>query len=505
VCCNGFRRRRAITLDDREFVGLAAAWVAAADPSTLDRGLARDEVVREAREFLVSLRKGRIVASTVKLDNARIDVLHASCCILSAADGMTSKEVLLVAQGLYGFVADANWPHPDFEERAEVLCACAFSAWRAARQSGNPGEAAVWFRRLVDAMQASAVAFPVMQSLSASFAMSSENVEELEDSETLLELCAFLKEQIDSSPSTILKQAPVLYQLLQESKTVAGQFDEREYFVGEFALLAGIACRQLSRRQEARSWFDRAEKAFQHTVNEVVELLRVGYQRLSLRIEERQNDVILEFAPALGRSLEKSNMDEEALKCRFLEVVALGETGRIAEAFDLAEDVCRGAKKLGNQRLLGLAYCNLALYAGLLGDSSGMLEALGKAIPVLTVLNDRIGLAKARWSMGNSLRQQGQIPAAIEAYRFCRQEFESLGMVADVAAMRLAVADLLIESGQEQEATQEILAAVPIIEDLKMVPERLAALSLLRESLRQQKINRQALRDLHGFLEENKK
>ena len=107
--------------------------------------------------------------------------------------------------------------------------------------------------------------------------------------------------------------------------------------------------------------------------------------------------------------------------------------------------------------------------------------------------------------MGNLFRKQGRVSAAIEAYRFCRQEFESLGMVADVAAMRLAVADLLIESGKEQEATQEILAAVPIIEELRMVPERLAALSLLRESLRHQKINRQALRDLHAYFEEDKK
>jgi hypothetical protein len=139
-----------------------------------------------------------------------------------------------------------------------------------------------------------------------------------------------------------------------------------------------------------------------------------------------------------------------------------------------------------------------------MGDSSKMLEALEKAIPVLTVLNDRVGLAKVRWGIGNVLRRQGQTFAAIETFRVCRKEFESLGMVADVAAMRLVVADLLLDSGEEQEATQELLAAVPIIEDIKMVPERQAALALLRESLRQQKINRQALRDLHGYFEENK-
>jgi hypothetical protein len=48
----------------------------------------------------------------------------------------------------------------------------------------------------------------------------------------------------------------------------------------------------------------------------------------------------------------------------------------------------------------------------------------------------------------------------------------------------------------------EVLAALPIIDEEKMVPEGFVALSLLRESLRQQKINRQALRDLHGYFEE---
>jgi hypothetical protein len=39
---------------------------------------------------------------------------------------------------------------------------------------------------------------------------------------------------------------------------------------------------------------------------------------------------------------------------------------------------------------------------------------------------------------------------------------------------------------------------------LKMVPEGMAALSLLRESVRHQSVNRQALRDLHGYFEDLK-
>ena len=51
-------------------------------------------------------------------------------------------------------------------------------------------------------------------------------------------------------------------------------------------------------------------------------------------------------------------------------------------------------------------------------------------------------------------------------------------------------------------ATTVPVPALPTIDKEKMVPEGVAALSLLRESLRHQKINRQALRDLHDDFEE---
>ena len=75
-------------------------------------------------------------------------------------------------------------------------------------------------------------------------------------------------------------------------------------------------------------------------------------------------------------------------------------------------------------------------------------------------------------------------------------------MRADVAAVHLVIADLLLENGQDKQAEWEIRQALPIIDEYKLVPEGFAALTLLRESLRRQKIDRQALRNLHGYFEE---
>jgi hypothetical protein len=40
---------------------------------------------------------------------------------------------------------------------------------------------------------------------------------------------------------------------------------------------------------------------------------------------------------------------------------------------------------------------------------------------------------------------------------------------------------------------------LPIIDEEQMVPEGFAALSLLRDALRYQQVDRKALRELHGY------
>ncbi|HEV2065135.1 MAG TPA: hypothetical protein VGS00_11370, partial [Thermoanaerobaculia bacterium] len=126
-----------------------------------------------------------------------------------------------------------------------------------------------------------------------------------------------------------------------------------------------------------------------------------------------------------------------------------------------------------------------------------------EATPLLRQFNNRIDLAKLQWGLGALLRGQGKIAEAIEAYRVAQKEFAELEMRADIAAIQLVVADLLLATGQPQQAEWEIRAALPVIEEYELVPEGYAALSLLRESLRRRQIDRQALRDLHGYFRDD--
>jgi tetratricopeptide (TPR) repeat protein len=325
---------------------------------------------------------------------------------------------------------------------------------------------------------------------------------ELDDPETLLSLCILLRQRLDSSPASVRNEAEFVYRFIESPRREIGLFDERDYFLGETALLAGTACRHLSRREEAHLWFDRAEAGFRHTVNASGDLSRLGYQRLAERLEERQIDVVLEMLPALIESFRKLEMRDDALKCRFLEGLALMETDELSAAVGVFDEIVAEAETLDNPQLLGTAYANLTHIYGMMGNAEAALRASARAIPVLRRLNDRVALAKTQWGIATLLRETGQIKASIEAYRKAQEEFESIGMRADVAALNLVVADLFLETGREREAQREIASALPVISELKMAPEGMAALSLLRESARRQEINRQALRELHGYFEE---
>lgn len=325
---------------------------------------------------------------------------------------------------------------------------------------------------------------------------------QLEDPETLLALCAMLRDRMTTSPADVLEEAGFLYRFIESPKREIGLFDERDYFLGETALIAGGACRYVSRREEAWIWFDRAEAGFRHTMNAPGELSRLAYQRLAERFEERQLDLVIELLPSLVESFQKLGMPEDALKCRFLEGLAHVEKDEPSAAVSVFNQICAEAEERGNDQLLAQAYINLIHAHGMLGEASAAIEASRRAVPILNRLDNRIGLGKVHWGLAILLREAGHFAEAIDSYRKAQEAFEAIGMRADVAALNLVVADLLLEQDKSAEALREISAALPVIAELKMAPEGMAALSLVRESVRRQDVNRQALRELHGYFQE---
>lgn len=337
--------------------------------------------------------------------------------------------------------------------------------------------------------------------LSTQFGERREKSQELrlEDPELLLCVCEVLRSRLETSPAAVRDETEFFYDFLDKPKRKIGHFDEREYFLGELALTAGTACRFLFRREECRRWFDRAEASFVLATNGLSHIARLAYQRLALAAEERRFAEVLEHAPRWSESLTRLGLAEDALKCRFLEGVSLRELGEVAASVEVFHQIYLEAEKQKNLRLMAQAANNLAQYHRALGDLNKSLTYARKALPLLEQLDSRVHLVKLRWCVGDILREQGKLLEAIEAYRAARLAAEVVGMRGDVAAIHLVLADVLLETGQERQAEWEIRAALPTIDEEKMVPEGIAALTLLRESLRHRKIDRNALRQVHGY------
>jgi tetratricopeptide (TPR) repeat protein len=324
----------------------------------------------------------------------------------------------------------------------------------------------------------------------------------LDQPEVVLAICRLLEARMDAGPAPVAEAAAFAYDHIYGSEPDTFLFDEREYYLGELALLAGTATRVLHRLDDARSWFDRAQAWFLLTANSNADVARVSYQRLALAMEQRQLFDVLHLARPLRDSFTRAGAMEMAIKCSYLEAIALREAGRASESREIFEQICDEARSLRSTKMLATGLVALVQLYSELGLPDRALEMIGQAEPLLKEVNNRVALGKLYWGVGLLLRTQGRLETAIEAFRTAQQELIRIELPGEVAALHLVIADLLMESGQERQAEWEIRAALPVIDELKMVPEGFAAMSLLRESLRRRSIDRQALRKLHGYFEE---
>ncbi|MCA1582808.1 MAG: hypothetical protein LC796_15745 [Acidobacteria bacterium] len=326
----------------------------------------------------------------------------------------------------------------------------------------------------------------------------------LEHAETLLALCQLLDRRVESGPAEVLEAAKLAYSFISHLPPDRGSFlfDEREYYLGELALIAGCCCRVLSLRQNCREWLDYAAGWFLLTANSAGDSARVSYQRLALCMEERNLVAVLEMAGPILECFNRTGARELALKCRYVQAAAMREAGQTERALEAFEQVCADARELKSTRVLGAVFVALGQMYCEMGKSDQSLRLVVEAEPFLRASGDKVALSKLHWGVGQLLQSQSRIQDALQAYRAAQTELLELKMQGDVAALHLVIADLLLETGQERQAEWEIRAALPIIDELKMVPEGFAAMSLLRESLRRRSIDRGALRKVHGYFEE---
>ncbi len=317
----------------------------------------------------------------------------------------------------------------------------------------------------------------------------------------LLSICSLLRRNRDLAPAAVLTEASGIYRWISRPSCDLGLFDERDYFLGETALVAGGAARLLGKREEAFLWLDRAEAGFRHTMNPAPGLANVAYARLALRFEMGRLQDVVELTPSLEASFTKLHMDIEATKCRLLLAMTLKMTGEHSRAIELLDRTHRNPALASDAFLRAKILAELGDLHQLQGQFELAMTAFQEASQLLQDKEPSPARADLKLCVGATYKAIGSLSAAKEAYRAAQQEYSALEMPGPVAYTRLLIAETLLEMNRDREAEWEILAALPTIDDIKMVPEGLAAMALLRESVRKRSTDTSALKQLRAQLQ----
>jgi tetratricopeptide (TPR) repeat protein len=483
----------------RSFVSLIPTWVTSTQDVDIPPQPDKDGLDRSVLDLRGRLRDGSWAAFDLVADDQGLAVLSRLCFELSkpiTVGELTGAE----AAAAYDLVSKLIWSSDLFEERNEVLSQLALVAWRQSRQRGTTETMVAWERKYrVAFSRPSAERASLEQFLTTEEAERSDELAEVISSDVRLffGLCELLREYCDSRPARALTEASFLFKWVSERGHI-GLENERTYFLGILALIAGTGSRFMGLRESASRWFERAHCFLSKLRNSEPELAKLAYARFALGYELRQYEVIVRDVPFLLVRCRTLALEEIEIKCLFLEGAALKECGKHQEALAKFLDLEERLRRSDPCRLLGGVLCRIGELYSARGWHRGAMQKYQQALPLLRESGRPSMVADLKGTVGETCRDMGKLTTAIDLYREAISDYAELSMVSLAAYLRVVLAETLLLAGRPREAEIEILAALPTIEAEQMAEERFAALKLLRKALERNKLDAasvQALRE----------
>jgi tetratricopeptide (TPR) repeat protein len=179
--------------------------------------------------------------------------------------------------------------------------------------------------------------------------------------------------------------------------------------------------------------------------------------------------------------------------------LSLKDLGRSKEALQLL-GILRADLPPTESLLTGIVIQNCGEVLASEGNYAEGLALCRQAYALLQDEGTPWAIANLQATVGEIQRGQGRLREAIECYRESISSFEAAGMEAGAAYLRLIVAETLIATDRKDEATLELLAALPVIEREGIRADAVAAVSLLRQTLPTHGIDLAALQRLREQL-----
>src|SRR5262249_19690962 len=225
-----------------------------------------------------------------------------------------------------------------------------------------------------------------------------------------------------------------------------------------------------------------------------------SFIRMCLSCERDEFASVLELSQEVREGLVREGMERYVIRCDFARAMSLNCLGLRRESRHLLNDILNARAIARDSSLHGLVLLHLVDSLETEGLHVEAVPLLEEAFRVLHDCESTVFVQHAKLLLGELLRRRGRFAEAISSFRDGANEFAELGMARWEAYARLLLAETLLGSGNPQGAQAETVRALPILQELEVLPEGFAAVALLRESIRQRKADPEALRVVREHL-----
>jgi tetratricopeptide (TPR) repeat protein len=459
------------------FDPLVSTWLSTTKGSRVDAGISVQAALSKARKLVRSLES----TPTVRLpaaDRDTIDVLYAVCRLLESS----CPDVTLL-EAVYNLVATTVWTDDPFSEQDHILADVAYLAWNANRQRGWV-DGVRWHRLCLDAVERQETPRGFLR-LSCDKWSSGLCERFLSSRAVLLAACATLEKERNTRPQEVLAGALKIFEWLASALEAPGVAEDLVFFAGDVAYSAAVCFRHLGQFRAHDRWLDVAAKLFMRTGLPDPYLTRIKWSNLVARYDRHEYDVYSAIPP-LTAAFHGYGMTDDERRSIFFEAHALKTLGRFRESRLKFESAKRSAEIAGDARMLGSSLVGIAENMAQLGEPAAAMRMLEIAAGVLTRGRMPMALASLHGVAGEVLKNEGNLNGAISEYQKSIATYEKAGCSFQVAYMQLVLADTLVAAGREAEAIRVLAEAFPVIEREGAEVDAVAAIGLLRESLRRQ-------------------
>jgi tetratricopeptide (TPR) repeat protein len=227
----------------------------------------------------------------------------------------------------------------------------------------------------------------------------------------------------------------------------------------------------------------------------------IEHARLITLYQNRAYAQVRADSQALIRRFESLGMIDKALRARLLRGRALKELGEWEEAIGWLEEVHAEAMRSGDLLVGALALCDRSEMLSGQGHFNDAIAACRDAIELASQSDCGWVVANVQGTLGELLRDRGDLHSSIDAYTASVRSYEELEMWPLAAYTRVVLAESMLLAGLPAKALSMVVAALPVIERENLTHEAVAAIGILREAIRRQQADPHALGQLREQLQ----